>query len=256
MRSILVRAYREGKKLIGKDRTKKDGKYLITFEKGSPITIRYDHTDYHLARIEDICGSENHSIGKTLFSIDEKLSIDQKQNVISTLTHIYSIDKANGVSDRQFFSKYGKSIKMAKFPVDMLVKLPFKVYEMPNFVLSEGNKNIFDTAESIGSFSTFLDLVKVAKYEKVLKRKSPITIFAPTDEAFKKLPKGYIKFLKEPSNEYRLKSALKGWTVWGEVDYAKVKKDRLENNFCGGEIIYPNIKAKNGIIHAIDKVKF
>lgn len=253
--SVLVRAYRSDKKLPDEDRTKKDGKYLLTFESGSPITLRYDHTDYHPARVEDICGSRNHNIGKALFSIDEELSSDQKHNVIATLTQIYSIDKATGVSDERFFLRYGKSIRMAKFPVDMLVMLPFKTYEIPNFVLSEGNKSIFDTTASIGSFDTFLGLVKAANYEKVLKSAGPITVFAPTDKAFKKLPEEYIKYLKKPSNKNLLESALRSWTFSGELNYAKVKEIGLEKKYCGVEIIYPDIKARNGIIHAVDKVK-
>lgn len=257
LHSVLVRAYRNNKKLPDEDRTKKDGgKYLLTFEAGSPITIHYDHTDYHPARVEGICGSRNHDIGKVLFSIDEELSSYQKQNLISTLTQIYLTDKATGVSDGQFFSKYAKSMRMAKFPIDMLVKLPFKVYEIPNFVIAEGNQNIFDTASSIGSFDTFLGLVKAANYEKVLKSTGPITVFAPTDEAFKKLPEWDIDYLKKPSNKDELESVLRRWTFSGALDYAKVKKIGLEKKFCGVEIIYPDIKARNGIIHAVDKVEF
>jgi hypothetical protein len=253
--SILVRAYRNGKKLPDEDRTKRNGEYLIKFDSGSPITLRYDHTDYHPSRVENICGSRDHNIGKALFSIDEELSSDQKLNLISTLTQIYSIDKAIGVSDEKFISRYGKSIRMAKFPIDMLVMLPFNTHEIPNLLMSEENKSIFDVIASIGSFNTFIDLVKAGNYEDVLKREDPITVFAPTDKAFRELPEGYIDYLKKPSNKNLLESALKNWTIQGAFDYAKVKEFGLEKKHCGLEIIYPDIKAKNGIIHAVDKVE-
>lgn len=111
-----------------------------------------------------------------------------------------------------------------------------------------------ETVASLGSFKTFLDLVKRAKYEKVLENKEPITILAPTDMAFKKMPKGYIEYLKDPSNKDVLESTLKKWTFKSKMDYAKLKEMGLERKYCGIEIIYPDIKAKNGIIHALGKL--
>ncbi len=128
--SVLIRAYRNNKKISKDKRTEKDGSYLLSFKTGTPIKIQYNHNDYHVGRVDNICGSRNHDIGKTLYCIDEELSSDQKQNLIATYTQVYLTDKAMGVSDKQFFSQYEKSLSSAKFSIDMLVSVH---PEMGNF---------------------------------------------------------------------------------------------------------------------------
>ena len=252
--NVLVRAYRDGKKLPDEIHTKKpEGSYKIRFYPGSPITIRYDHTEHHPALVEHICGSRIHNISKVIYRVDEELPADQKRNLASTLTQIYFMNKNGGLSDSHFFAEYSTSIKMARLGIDMLAALPFNVYEIPKFEISKGDKNIFDTAADIGSFNTFLEIVEAAGYDKELKYKDPITVFAPTDKAFEKLTSDQIDFLKK--NPEKMIPALKEWTFPEMISWEKAKDMGLDKKVCGFNIIYPNIRAKNGLIHAVDSVQ-
>jgi len=68
------------------------------------------------------------------------------------------------------------------------------------------SKNIVDTAVSAGSFKTLTTALKAAGLVETLKGKGPFTVFAPTDEAFAKLPAGTVESLLEPANKQKLRS--------------------------------------------------
>ena len=131
-----------------------------------------------------------------------------------------------------------------------------------------GTADIVDTAVKAGSFNTLVSLVKEAGLEKALRDKGPYTVFAPTDEAFSKVPKDTLEALKK--DKEKLKNVLLYHVVSGEVPSSQVK-DGLkvktlqgqEVNFSvkGGKpmindanIIKTDVKASNGVIHVIDKV--
>ncbi|MGI9424934.1 MAG: fasciclin domain-containing protein, partial [Hyphomicrobiaceae bacterium] len=71
-----------------------------------------------------------------------------------------------------------------------------------------GKKDIVDTAVGAGQFNTLVAAVKAAGLVDTLKGKGPFTVFAPTDEAFKKLPAGTVKDLLKPENKAKLAAIL------------------------------------------------
>ena len=128
-------------------------------------------------------------------------------------------------------------------------------------------KDIVDTAVAAGQFETLVTAVKAAGLVKTLKSDGPFTVFAPTDEAFAKLPKGTIKaLLADPD---RLGAILKYHVVPGRVMAAEVVKlssaktalgQSLKIKNSGGvmvgnaNVVKTDIETSNGVIHVIDTV--
>jgi uncharacterized surface protein with fasciclin (FAS1) repeats len=129
---------------------------------------------------------------------------------------------------------------------------------------------IVDTAKKAGSFNTLLAAVKAADLESTLRGDGPFTVFAPTDEAFKKLPEGTVENLLKPENKDKLKSILTYHVVSGKV-YAKdvvklssaktVNGQEVKITVADGKVkvddanvVQTDIEARNGVIHVIDKV--
>jgi uncharacterized surface protein with fasciclin (FAS1) repeats len=129
-------------------------------------------------------------------------------------------------------------------------------------------KDIVDTAVAAGSFKTLVTAVKEAGLVEALKAKGPITVFAPTDEAFAKLPKGTLEGLL--ADKEKLAAVLKYHVVAGKVmaaDVVKVKeaktlqgqvisidtKDGVTLNGTA-KVIKTDIECSNGVIHVIDTV--
>jgi uncharacterized surface protein with fasciclin (FAS1) repeats len=131
-------------------------------------------------------------------------------------------------------------------------------------------KDIVDTAVSAGSFSTLVSAVKAADLVDTLKGKGPFTVFAPTDEAFAKLPKGTLEDLLKPENKAKLQAILTYHVVPGKVMAADVVKLNSAETVNGqaltidaknGAVMVDNakvakadIETSNGVIHAIDTV--
>ena len=85
-------------------------------------------------------------------------------------------------------------------------------------------KDIVDTAVEAGSFKTLVTAVKAAGLVDTLKGKGPFTVFAPTDEAFAKLPKGTVASLLKPENKQKLVDILTYHVVPGKVKANKAAK--------------------------------
>ncbi len=126
-------------------------------------------------------------------------------------------------------------------------------------------KDIVDTAVSAGSFKTLVAAVKAAGLVEALKGDGPFTVFAPTDEAFAKLPKGTVEALLKPENKDKLVAILKYHVVSGKVmagDVIKVgeaktlqgSKATFGLKIDGANIIKTDIGCSNGVIHVIDAV--
>lgn len=127
--------------------------------------------------------------------------------------------------------------------------------------------DIVDTAIQAGKFNTLVKAVKAAGLVDTLKGPGPYTVFAPTDEAFAKLPAGKLdSLLKDPD---KLKGILTYHVVSGKVAAAEVKPgdvktvngQSLKVAMSGGKVKVDNayvvtkdVKADNGVIHAIDTV--
>lgn len=131
-------------------------------------------------------------------------------------------------------------------------------------------KDIVDTAIAAGSFKTLAAALGAADLAGALKGKGPFTVFAPTDAAFAKLPKGTIETLLKPGNKSKLQSILKYHVVQGNIGLAQalaaknaktLQGEPVQIAFKGGKInisgatlVSADIKASNGIIHVIDSV--
>jgi uncharacterized surface protein with fasciclin (FAS1) repeats len=127
-----------------------------------------------------------------------------------------------------------------------------------------------DTASAAGSFGTLVAAIQAADLVDVLKGSGPFTVFAPTDDAFAKLPEGTIDELLKPENKEQLQSILTYHVVPGKVmaeDAVKLtsaktvngknfKITRSKNDLMidNAKVIKTDILASNGIIHVIDHV--
>ena len=130
-------------------------------------------------------------------------------------------------------------------------------------------RDIVLTAQKAGSFKTLLRLVRLTGLQDELKRGGPFTVFAPTDEAFAKLPAGTIESLEK--DRAALKNILLYHVVSGEVTAAQVVGLSFAPTLQGGTIsitvqgggvvlngttnvIATDVFATNGVIHVIDSV--
>ena len=127
-------------------------------------------------------------------------------------------------------------------------------------------KDIVDTAISAGNFKTLVTALKAADLVKTLKGKGPYTVFAPTDEAFAKIPKADLDALL--ADKEKLSAVLTYHVVPGKVmakdvkagDVATVNGKTIKVTTDGGVLVNTSkvtatdIKASNGVIHVIDTV--
>jgi uncharacterized surface protein with fasciclin (FAS1) repeats len=129
--------------------------------------------------------------------------------------------------------------------------------------------DIVAVASGAGSFNTLVAAVKAAGLVETLQGKGPFTVFAPTDEAFAKLPPGTIESLLKPENKEKLVAILTYHVVPGKVMAADVKtmKAKTVNGkelslvVADGKVTVDNAKvlktdvpSSNGVIHVIDAV--
>jgi hypothetical protein len=120
---VLVRIYRNHQK-VGEDRSNHEGKYLIIYFSGSPITtIRYDHTDWNPATINEISGVRDHNINKVMNKVGSTLDFEEALDLIGTLERIYYIDRANDVQVDELREKYGSVIDKTHIPNVLQQKL-------------------------------------------------------------------------------------------------------------------------------------
>ncbi len=132
------------------------------------------------------------------------------------------------------------------------------------------SKDIVDTAVSAGSFKTLTAALQAAGLVDTLKGEGPFTVFAPTDEAFAKLPAGTVDELLKPENKDKLVSILTYHVVAGKVTAAQVMKLNSAKTVNGqpvaitanggtvmldqAKVIKADIFCTNGVIHVIDSV--
>jgi uncharacterized surface protein with fasciclin (FAS1) repeats len=133
----------------------------------------------------------------------------------------------------------------------------------------EGPMDIVDTAVKAGSFKTLAAALKAAGLVETLKGKGPFTVFAPTDEAFAKLPAGTVETLLKPENKDKLVAILTYHVVAGNVKAADVVKLKSAETVLGqtvaidakdgvkinnAKVVKADIACGNGVIHVIDTV--
>jgi uncharacterized surface protein with fasciclin (FAS1) repeats len=135
---------------------------------------------------------------------------------------------------------------------------------------SAQEKNIVETAVAAGSFNTLVKAVQAADLAATLEGPGPFTVFAPTDQAFAKLPAGTLDSLLKPENKEKLRAILTYHVVAGAVDAAQVAKLNSVKTLEGAnlnivvsngsvmvdnaKVVKADIHTSNGIIHVIDAV--
>ena len=130
--------------------------------------------------------------------------------------------------------------------------------------------DIVDTAVAAGSFTTLVAAVQAAGLVETLKGPGPFTVFAPSDDAFAKLPAGTVEDLVKPENKDKLVSILTLHVMSGKVMAADVKGQKATPASVQGEVLHvdgtngvtvngakvttADIACTNGVIHVIDSV--
>tara|TARA_R110001599_G_scaffold29407_6_gene100562 strand:- start:2624 stop:3151 length:528 start_codon:yes stop_codon:yes gene_type:complete len=130
--------------------------------------------------------------------------------------------------------------------------------------------DIVDTAIAAGSFKTLTAAVQAAGLEATLRSDGPFTVFAPTDEAFAKLPSGTVETLLKPENKDKLVSILTYHVLPGKVYSKSLAGKQIEATTAQGttvsvngtsgvkvdnaNVVKADIKTSNGVIHVIDTV--
>jgi uncharacterized surface protein with fasciclin (FAS1) repeats len=131
-------------------------------------------------------------------------------------------------------------------------------------------KDIVDTAVGAGSFKTLVAAVQAAGLVDTLKGDGPFTVFAPTDDAFAKLPAGTVESLVKPENRDKLVAILTYHVVPGKVTSGEVVKLTSAKTAQGSTIdiavedgkvkidnatvVKADIECSNGVVHVIDSV--
>ncbi|RMF84801.1 MAG: fasciclin domain-containing protein [Planctomycetota bacterium] len=135
---------------------------------------------------------------------------------------------------------------------------------------AKNQRDIVETAVEAGQFNTLVAAVKAAGLVDVLKGDGPFTVFAPTDDAFAKLPKETLSSLLEPGNKDKLAAILTYHVVPGELVASNVMSSTgavsVNGQWLGfraadgkvmvdeATVIKADIACKNGVIHVIDRV--
>lgn len=132
------------------------------------------------------------------------------------------------------------------------------------------SKDIVDLAVGNDNLKTLVAAVKAGGLVETLKGDGPFTVFAPTDAAFAALPAGTLEMLLKPENKDKLVAILTYHVVAGKVmssDLSNGQKAKTVNGqditvsirggnvkISGAKVIAADVKAKNGVVHVIDKV--
>jgi uncharacterized surface protein with fasciclin (FAS1) repeats len=134
--------------------------------------------------------------------------------------------------------------------------------------------NIVETAKGAGTFATLLAAAEAAGLAEALSTGKDLTVFAPTDDAFKKLPAGTVDDLLKPENKAKLAGILSYHVVGSKIMAADIADGKTEvktikdggDNMIevmkgadgvtvdGAKVVTADIAADNGVIHVIDTV--
>lgn len=134
----------------------------------------------------------------------------------------------------------------------------------------EHPKTILDEVLENPSLSTLAKIIINTNLVDVLEGQGPLTLFAPSNEAFAKLPSGTLEDWLKPSNKDKLMAILKYHVVFGKNTLDDMKKDKgvmtlegqhlrikVDNNkvlINNAAIVKPNLEYPNGVVHIIDQV--
>lgn len=142
----------------------------------------------------------------------------------------------------------------------------------PSPAATPGARSLLEVAAEAGNFKTLLSIVQAAGWTEKLEREGPFTLFAPTDEAFTKLPAGTLENLLKPENKERLVQLLSYHVVPGRQTAAELARNPEVKTLLGDEVdidvdadgkaaqvdeanlTIRDLPAANGVLHVIDRV--
>ncbi len=152
----------------------------------------------------------------------------------------------------------------AALTITAMMAIPSQAYD------KKDKADIVDTAVAAGSFNTLAAALTAAGLVETLKGDGPFTVFAPTDDAFAKLPAGTVEELLKPENKEKLTAILTYHVVAGKVMAEDVVKLTEAKTVEGSDVkitvvdgtvkindstvTKADIKASNGVIHVVDAV--
>jgi len=144
------------------------------------------------------------------------------------------------------------------------------IHIIDSVIMPDFRPDIVDTAVSSGSFNTLVTALKAAGLVDTLKGEGPFTVFAPTDEAFAKLPKETLRNLLKPENKKMLTDILTYHVVSGSLKSGKVISSNSALTVNGkslgfalrnksvfvdkAKVVKADLEVRNGVIHVIDTV--
>jgi len=215
-------------------------------------------------------------------TVEDLLKPENKKKLTAVLTyHVVAgnVKAADVVKLKSAKTVEGRSVKIdtkdgVKINNSKVVKADIEcsngVIHMIDSVLIPGaEKDIVETAVEAGSFKTLAAALKAAGLIDTLKGNGPFTVFAPTDEAFAKLPAGTVESLLKPENKKKLTAVLTYHVVAGNVKAADVVKLDSAKTVQGqtvaidaadgvkinnAKVVKADIECSNGVIHVIDSV--
>lgn len=156
-----------------------------------------------------------------------------------------------------------KSLLKSAFALTLLGSLSISAFADPS------DKTVVEIAAGNEDFSTLVAAVKAAGLAETLSGDGPFTVFAPTNEAFAKLPEGTVEDLLKPENKEKLAAVLTYHVVAAKVMAADVKAGKVATvngaeatvtvedgavMIDGAKVVKTDIVGKNGVIHVIDTV--
>ena len=215
-------------------------------------------------------------------TVESLLKPENKAKLVAILTYhvvgaeVLAKDVKTGSADTVNGQRIDIVAKDGKVTIDgaNVVKTDIKasngVIHVLDSVILPADKDLVQTAVAAGQFKTLATLLEKAGLVDALKGKGPFTVFAPTDDAFAKLPKETVDSLLKSENKEQLASILKYHVLSGRVfsdaaakgaSVASLQGGKVNTKTEGGKVkveaatvVKADIEASNGVIHVIDSV--
>jgi uncharacterized surface protein with fasciclin (FAS1) repeats len=179
------------------------------------------------------------------------------------------VPTVNGDKLKVTASKSGVQVDGAKVVSTDIVGTNGVIHVIDSVIMPGTNQNVVGIAAGNDDFSTLVAAVKAAGLAETLSGEGPFTVFAPTNAAFAKLPKGTVETLLKPENKDKLAAILTYHVVSGNVMAADVAPGKVKTvngqsfeikvadggvMVDGAKVVKTDIIGTNGVIHVIDSV--
>jgi uncharacterized surface protein with fasciclin (FAS1) repeats len=220
-------------------------------------------------------------------TLESLLKPENRQQLVDILTyHVVPAEVTSAAAMKDDFAQtvLGQALRVEKLDIadgKTVLRIDGATVTAADIACSNGvihvidtvllpRKNLVETAKAAGTFRTLLAAAQAAGLVDALSGKEPLTVFAPSDEAFAKLPAGTVESLLKPENKEKLAAVLKYHVVAGrhlakdvvtlkEVatlngKHAAIRVDGSGAHIAGAKIVATDVLAANGVIHVIDTV--